>query len=118
MSVRAFLAALLAVVGLAFLTTPASADTAPACDRGELCLWSASSYRGEAIRLSLSNTNPGECVPLWLDTRSFANLLSRAVTMYQSVDCATEGEFDTYPGQGTYVPCAPFVVRAVQVWST
>ncbi|MFC7613083.1 hypothetical protein ACFQV2_05050 [Actinokineospora soli] len=39
------------------------------------------------------------------------------MTVYQSPECATEGEFDTYPGKGTYVPCAPFVVRAVQIWS-
>jgi hypothetical protein len=40
------------------------------------------------------------------------------VTVYQGRGCSTEGEFDTYPGGGTYVPEAPFVIRAVEVWES
>lgn len=113
---RAVVVLVLSVLGLAFVAVPASASVG--CDAGELCLWSGVSYRGPVVALSLSDTNPGECVPIEGEGRSFANLLSRPVTVYQSADCATEGEFDTYPGRGTYVPCAPFVVRGVQIWST
>lgn len=112
---KSFVIVVLSVVGLAFLVAPASASTG--CDAGELCLWPQPGYRGSAVRLSLADTNPGECVPVGVEGRSFANLLSRPVTVYQSLDCATEGEFDTYPGRGTYVPCGPFVVRGVQIWS-
>lgn len=113
---RAVVVVLLSVFGLAFAVAPASASSG--CDAGELCLWSDTSYRGPVVKMSLSDTNPGECVPVGAEARSFANLLSRPVTVYQSAECATEGEFDTYPGRGTYVPCAPFVVRGVQLWST
>lgn len=60
----------------------------------------------------------GECVPLseGFVGRSFANRMRRPVTVYQGRGCDTEGEFDTYPGGGTYVPEASFVVRAVVVW--
>ncbi|MGQ0838245.1 peptidase inhibitor family I36 protein [Actinokineospora sp.] len=118
-TLRAALLAVLAIVALLGGTTAATADPAR-CDRGELCLWSASAYRGDLIRVSLSTTNPDECVPVpsGLDARSFANLLRRPVTVYQSAECATEGEFDTYPGGGTYVPYAPFVVRGLQIWQS
>ncbi len=60
--------------------------------------------------------NTGECVPLAGQARAFANRMTRPVTVYQSQDCDTVGEFDTYPGGGTFVPVAPYVVRAVRVW--
>ena len=88
------------------------------CEPGELCLWPGESYEGAIHRLALENTNPGECVPLpeGIDGRSFANRTTRPVTVYQGRDCGTEGEFDTYPGGGTFVPEAPYVVRGVQIW--
>jgi hypothetical protein len=67
-------------------------------------------------RVSLAEVNPGECVALRGASRSFANRMSRPVTVYQSPTCDTSAEFDTYPGGGTFVPGAPFVVRGVQVW--
>jgi Peptidase inhibitor family I36 len=90
------------------------------CERGEFCLWSGEEYSGDIHRIALENTNPGECVPLpaTIDARSFANRTTRPVTVYQGRDCATEGEFDTYPGGGTYVPAAPYVVRGVQLWNS
>ncbi|MGW5054180.1 peptidase inhibitor family I36 protein [Actinokineospora sp. NPDC004072] len=112
---RAFALAVLSVVALASLTTPASA--AVDCSRGELCLWSDTSFRGTMIRLTLADTNLAECVPIGVMAHSFINRLNRPVSVYQSLECATEGEFDTYPGGGTYVPSAPFVVRGVQIWS-
>jgi hypothetical protein len=95
------------------------ADARPeACERGEFCLWPGEEYSGDIHRFALENANPGECVPLpdAVDARSFANRTARPVTVYQGRDCATEGEFDTYPGGGTFVPVAPYVVRGVQIW--
>ncbi|GAA3848645.1 peptidase inhibitor family I36 protein [Saccharothrix violaceirubra] len=89
-----------------------------ACERGEFCAWAAPAYRGTPDRFDLETANPGECVPLPHDARSFANRLSREVTVHQSATCSTEADFTTYPGHGTYVPEAPFVVRALQVWES
>lgn len=113
-------ATVLAMVGAGVLggVGAAGAQARAVCDRGALCLWTHEGYRGAALRLSLVTTNPGECVPLpaGFAARSFANRISRHVTVYQGGECETEGEFDTYPGGGTYVPEAPYVVRAVQIW--
>ncbi|ACU35486.1 peptidase inhibitor family I36 protein [Actinosynnema pretiosum subsp. pretiosum] len=95
------------------------ATNAPRCDRGEFCAWSTTNYAGAARRLDLETANPDECVPLPdnLVARSFANRLNRLVSVYQGADCSTEADFTTYPGGGTWVPDAPFVIRAVQVWN-
>lgn len=114
---RAALAALLTLSTVLGLSTLATADPMP-CDSGELCLWAEPTFAGPRAVMTLSNTTLEECVPVpdGVEGRSFANRLNRPVTVYQDADCATEGEFDTYPGRGTYVPDAPFVVRAVQIW--
>ncbi|RKT53455.1 peptidase inhibitor family I36 protein [Saccharothrix australiensis] len=90
----------------------------PRCDRGEFCAWPDRDYAGEPRRLDLESANPGECIPLGdgLVARSFVNNLTRDTTVFQGAACSTEAEFTTYPGKGTYVPDAPFVVRAIQVW--
>ena len=93
----------------------ASADLQP-CERGEFCLWPAEQYHGDIHRVDLDTANTGECLPLNLDARSFANRTNRPVTVYQGRDCSTEGEFATYPGGGTFVPEAPYLVRGVQIW--
>jgi hypothetical protein len=112
---------LLAVVGL--LTSAGVAQAAPGqadpgCRKGEFCLWPTDDYGGEAQRFDLRTANPGECIPLaeGFDGSSFANLMSRDVTVYQSDECSTEGDFVTYPGGGTFVPDAPFLVRGIQIW--
>ncbi|MBB4912017.1 peptidase inhibitor family I36 protein [Actinophytocola algeriensis] len=107
------------VAGLFAGAAPAFAQPEPEpCERGEFCLWPGESYQGAIQRIALENTNPGECVslPEGVDARSFANRTKRPITVYQGRDCATEGEFDTYPGGGTFVPAAPYVVRGVQIW--
>jgi hypothetical protein len=107
------------VAGLFAGAAPAVAQPEPQpCERGEFCLWPGERFQGAIQRVALENTNPGECVslPEGFDARSFANRTKRPVTVYQGRDCATEGEFDTYPGGGTFVPEAPYVVRAVQIW--
>jgi hypothetical protein len=90
------------------------------CERGEFCVWPDEGYGGAAVHVALENANPGECVPLPEGAvgRSFANRSGRPVTVYQGPDCSTEGEFDTYPGGGTFVPEAPYVVRGVQIWAS
>lgn len=95
-----------------------SGPSAESCDNGEFCTWSASHFRGVIHRVDLRTANPGECFPLpdGTDGRSFANRSTRDITVYQASDCATEADFTTYPGGGTYVPVAPFVVRAYQIW--
>ncbi|GAA0261399.1 peptidase inhibitor family I36 protein [Saccharothrix mutabilis subsp. mutabilis] len=88
------------------------------CDRGEFCAWPGTGYTGRPARLDLETANPGECIPLpdGLVARSFVNNLTRDTTVFQGATCSTEAEFTTYPGKGTYVPDAPFVVRAIEVW--
>ena len=101
-------------------TTATIAQAEPqSCERGEFCLWPTESYKGDLFRVALQNANPNECVPLpdGFDARSFANRTKRPVTVYQGRDCSSEGEFDTYPGGGTFVPEAPYVVRGVQIWA-
>ncbi len=100
------------VLGLA--GTAAASERA--CERGQFCWWPGEAYRGRLARLDLATVNTGECLPLGKAARAFANRMTRPVTVYQSGECATEGEFDTYPGGGTFVPVAPYVVRAIQIW--
>ncbi|AHI00178.1 hypothetical protein GCM10010174_82860 [Kutzneria viridogrisea] len=99
---------------------PAAAATAEdaKCDAGEFCAWSGPNYTGKSVRLNLETANPNECVPLpeKLVARSLVNRLTRDVSVYQGAKCSTEAEFTTYPKGGTYVPDAPFVVRAIQIW--
>ncbi|NIH84806.1 peptidase inhibitor family I36 protein [Amycolatopsis granulosa] len=120
--VRAYLPKALVLAAIGLLTTGgiAEAETAPAvpngCEQGEFCAWSGGLYGGTVQFLDLRTANPGECIPLGGATRSFVNRLDREVTVYQGQDCSTEGDFSTYPGHGTFVPQAPFVVRAIQIW--
>lgn len=112
--------AVLATTGSAAATTDSGATThsRTRCDQGEFCTWDARFYRGPIQRFDLRTTNTDECVPLpaGTDGRSFTNRTTRDITVYQGRDCSTEGDFATYPGGGTYVPSAPFVVRAIQIW--
>ncbi len=87
------------------------------CEVGVFCTWNHTDYTGRTHSLDLRTTNMEECVTLPAgDVRSFVNRLGRPVTVYQDAQCATFGDFTTYPG-GTYVPGAPFVVRAIQIWT-
>jgi peptidase inhibitor family I36 len=127
-TLRAYLPKLLilAALGIAGGTGIARADTAPppadrpefACDPGEFCTWSGRFYSQAMNRLDLRTVNPQECFVLPDDAvaNSFANRLDRDVTVYQDVECGTEGDFITYPGHDTFVPHSPFLVRAVKIW--
>lgn len=111
---------LLAMLGLLTSTGVASATTGPdpACQKGEFCVWADESFTGTVHKFDLRTSNPEECIPLpaGFDGHSFVNRLSRDVTIYQSEECTTEGDFITYPGGGTYVPQGPFVIRALKIW--
>jgi membrane-associated PAP2 superfamily phosphatase len=117
---RARLPHLLVLAALGLLTSVGTAHAAsdPGCQKGEFCLWSTDDYGGGIQRFDLRTANPGECIPLpeGFAGSSFANLLTRDVTVYQSEECSTEGDFVTYPGGGTFVPDAPFLVRGIQIW--
>lgn len=115
---KLFQRALFPIILMIMAATPAAAGTGPKCDPGEFCAWSKDNYTGTARRYNLETANPGECIALdGLVARSFANRLSKDVTVYQGETCSTEAEFTTYPKGGTYVPVAPFVVRAIQIWA-
>jgi hypothetical protein len=109
---------LLLVIAAAFgMVVPAFAGAGPQCDRGEFCAWAEENYVGASRRHNLETANPGECVVLTgLVAKSLVNRLTKDVTVYQGETCSTEAEFTTYPKGGTYVPDAPFVIRAIQVW--
>jgi len=120
MSTKSLIAALVitagavASSGIAVAQNPTLGDKT--CDKGEFCVWAGPEYTGAVQRLDLESANPGECIPLTLTGRSFANRLSRDASVYQRENCSTEAEFTTYPKHGTYVPDAYFVIRAVEVW--
>ncbi|MBW4717499.1 peptidase inhibitor family I36 protein [Saccharothrix obliqua] len=96
-----------------------TAPQSPTCDRGEFCAWTGANYTGTVQRHDLETANPNQCIPLHdFVARSFVNNLTRDASVYQGATCSTEAEFTTYPGRGTYVPDAPFAVRAIQVWGS
>ncbi|MFI1973623.1 peptidase inhibitor family I36 protein [Streptomyces wedmorensis] len=102
----------------------ASAASAPAgtllgaCGPGRLCLWSKPDFKGKAQTHELATTDIDSCValPPGTSAQSLANRTGRPVTTYQSAECAEAGEFETYPGRGTWVPQAPYEVRAFKIW--
>ncbi|MCK7626727.1 peptidase inhibitor family I36 protein [Streptomyces sp. RS10V-4] len=88
------------------------------CAAGRLCLWPKADFRGRPHHYELAGTEIESCVtlPQGMTAASFANRTGRPVTTYQSEVCAETGEFDTYPGGGSWVPRSPYQVRAVKLW--
>ncbi|MFI1395280.1 peptidase inhibitor family I36 protein [Streptomyces sp. NPDC020681] len=112
-------AGVLAVAAL----TPQTAIATPhlgECARGELCLWEQEDFEGVRQVHELSGTDIDSCVPLPAGTsaQALANRTGRPVTTYQSAECAETGEFETYPGGGTWVPQSPYRVRAFKIWES
>ncbi|MGX2997417.1 peptidase inhibitor family I36 protein [Streptomyces sp. JNUCC 64] len=106
-------------------TTRSGANAAPApaltlgrCGPGELCLWSKADFKGTRLTYELSEIDIESCVPLPKEStaQGLANRLGRPVTTYQSATCGETGEFDTYPGDGTWTPRSPHRIRAFKVW--
>ncbi|MBT2440287.1 peptidase inhibitor family I36 protein [Streptomyces sp. ISL-36] len=102
---------------------PATAAAAPApslgaCAPGQLCLWPKADFKGKAQRYELADTDVESCVALPAGTtaQALANRTGRPVTAYQSPECAETGEFETYPGRGTWAPQTPYQIRAFKIW--
>lgn len=118
---RAATAILLALVTILVSTAPASsaanAGPQPSCDIGVFCAWQGENYAGPAQFADVRTAGLQQCAPLdhGMEARSFVNRTDRPVTVYQGTSCSTEGDFTTYPG-GTFIPRAPFIVRAIQIW--
>ncbi|MFF2811668.1 peptidase inhibitor family I36 protein [Streptomyces sp. NPDC058000] len=95
-------------------TATASGD----CSAGQLCLWPKTDFGGRRQSYELSGTDIESCVtlPKGMTAASLANRTGRPVTTYQSAVCAETGEFDTYPGGGSWVPRSPYQVRAFKLW--
>jgi hypothetical protein len=114
-------AAALAAAAVAMIPGPAAAASRLGdCSAGQLCLWQKSDFRGARHTYELSATDIESCVPLPAGTTaaSLANRTGRPVTTYQSAECGETGEFDTYPGGGTWVPRSPYHVRAFKIWES
>ncbi|MFC8170802.1 peptidase inhibitor family I36 protein [Streptomyces sp. NPDC057250] len=89
-----------------------------ACGPGKLCLWPKPDFKGRARTHELATTDVDSCValPAGTSAQSLANRTGRPVTTYQSAECEETGEFETYPGKGTWVPQSPHEVRAFKIW--
>ncbi|GAA1353196.1 peptidase inhibitor family I36 protein [Streptomyces beijiangensis] len=88
------------------------------CATGQFCLWSRPGFKGAHQSYELSTVDVDSCTPLPAGTtaQALVNRTGRPVTTYQSAECAETGEFETYPGGGTWVPQSPYLVRAFKVW--
>ncbi|WP_406243551.1 peptidase inhibitor family I36 protein [Streptomyces anulatus] len=88
------------------------------CEAGSLCLWKKPDFTGTRHAYELSGVDIESCTPLPKgdDAQSLANRTGRPVTTYQSAECAETGEFETYPGGGTWTPRSPYRVRAFKIW--
>lgn len=117
---KIFTAGILAAAVLAPQTTAATA--APPrlgeCAAGQFCLWEKANFKGARQVHELSGTDIESCVPLPPGTtaEALANRTGRPVTTYQSAECEETGEFETYPGGGTWAPQSPYQIRAFKVW--
>ncbi|MEU7514273.1 peptidase inhibitor family I36 protein [Streptomyces sp. NPDC042898] len=123
-AVAAVLIALLGLLAAAPAAPAAPVAAGPsgtalgACGPGRLCLWPKPDFKGRAQTHELATTDVDSCValPPGASAQSLANRTGRPVTTYQSAECAEAGEFETYPGRGTWVPQTPYEVRAFKIW--
>ncbi|MFD8466922.1 peptidase inhibitor family I36 protein [Streptomyces cyaneofuscatus] len=97
---------------------PASDVRLGTCEAGRLCLWKKPDFTGARQTYELSTVDIESCTPLPKggDAQSLANRTGRPVTTYQSAECQETGEFETYPGGGTWLPRSPYQVRAFKIW--
>ncbi|MFB7030655.1 MULTISPECIES: peptidase inhibitor family I36 protein [unclassified Streptomyces] len=107
-----------AATGKATAGATAPGVTLGACGPGKLCLWSKPDFKGRVRTHELATTDVDSCValPAGTSAQSLANRTGRPVTTYQSAECAETGEFETYPGKGTWVPQSPHEIRAFKIW--
>ncbi|MCF3124872.1 peptidase inhibitor family I36 protein [Streptomyces arenae] len=109
----------------AVMLTPVNAGAAApptlrGCGPGELCLWEKAGFKGTRQVYELAGIDIESCIalPEGGSAVALANRTGRPVTTYQSAECAETGEFDTYPGGGTWAPESPYRVRAFKVWES
>ncbi|MFH8256275.1 peptidase inhibitor family I36 protein [Streptomyces roseolus] len=97
---------------------PAAGTALGVCGPGRLCLWPKPDFKGRPWTYELATTDLDSCValPAGASAQSLAVRTDRPVTAYQSAECAEAGEFETYPGRGTWVPQTPYEVRAFKLW--
>ncbi|MEU3710309.1 peptidase inhibitor family I36 protein [Streptomyces catenulae] len=90
------------------------------CAKGQLCVWPEAKFGGKRQTFELADTDIDSCISLPKGTTaaSLANRTGRPVTTYQSATCAETGEFDTYPGGGSWLPSSPYRFRAVKIWES
>lgn len=112
------LTALAAMPAQAAAPAAAGGTALGACGPGQLCLWPKADFKGKAQTHELASLDIESCVALPVGTtaQALANRTGRPVTTYQSAECAETGEFETYPGRGTWVPQTPYQVRAFKIW--
>lgn len=96
----------------------AGPPTLGACATGQLCLWAKAEFKGKRQTHELSTLDIDSCValPAGTSAQSLTNRTGRPVTTYQSDVCGETGEFQTYPGDGVWLPQSPYQVRAFKVW--
>ncbi|MEU9008626.1 peptidase inhibitor family I36 protein [Streptomyces sp. NPDC048479] len=113
-----FLAAAVLAPQTAAATVAATPPRLGECAAGQLCLWEKGNFKGVRQVHELSGTDIESCVPLPPGTsaEALANRTGRPVTTYQSAECEETGEFETYPGGGTWLPQSPYRIRAFKVW--
>ena len=111
-------AAVAAAVVLAGAGPAAAAQRLGHCAAGQLCLWAEPDFGGSPRTHELHRTGTQACValPKGAAANAFANRTGRPVTVYQDPECGETGEFDTYPGDGTWVPRTAYQVRAFKIW--
>lgn len=88
-----------------------------ACGAGQLCLWENPDFTGKRMTFELAGTDIESCValPPGFTADAYANRTGRPVTLYQSVECGTTGEFHTHPA-GSWTPQSAYQVRAFKIW--
>ncbi|WP_329386020.1 peptidase inhibitor family I36 protein [Streptomyces sp. NBC_01351] len=96
----------------------AGPPTLTGCATGQLCLWAKAEFKGKRQAFELSGLDINSCtaLPAGTTAQSLTNRTGRPVTTYQSAECAETGEFQTYPGDGVWLPQSPYQVRAFKVW--
>ncbi|MFE7595985.1 peptidase inhibitor family I36 protein [Streptomyces sp. NPDC057494] len=107
-----------APTGTAPGAAPPTGTVLGACGPGRLCLWPKPDFKGRPWTHELATTDIDSCValPPGTSAQSLANRTGRPVTTYQSAECGETGEFETYPGRGTWVPQTAYEVRAFKLW--
>lgn len=87
------------------------------CAAGQLCLWERAGFAGKRLTFELAGTDIESCVrlPGGFAAASYGNRTGRPVTVYQSAECDSTGEFHTHPS-GSWTPESAYQVRAFKIW--